>query len=68
LTDRQWRKKTERRKLHRMEHTGCHLGQIVDRTRRLSGREFRFCQRGMDEKALRRLVEAELAETDRSGL
>ncbi|HEY8528104.1 MAG TPA: DinB family protein [Paenibacillaceae bacterium] len=53
--------------LHLMEHTGYHLGQIVDRTRRLTGREFRFCQRGIDEKALRRLVEEELADEDRSG-
>ena len=48
--------------LHLMEHTGYHLGQIVDRTRRQTGREFRFCQRGLDEKTLRRLVEEELAD------
>ena len=38
---------------HLIEHTGYHLGQIVDRTRRLTEKEFRFCQHGINERALR---------------
>lgn len=54
--------------LHLMEHTGYHLGQIVDRTQRLTGKRFQFVGRGIHERALTALVEKDLAEAaDRRG-
>ena len=43
--------------LHLMEHIGYHAGQVVYATRAKTGCEFRFAQSGLDEAALRRLVE-----------
>ena len=40
-----------------MEHLGYHTGQVVYAIRAKTGREFRFAQTGLDEAALRRLVE-----------
>jgi len=46
--------------LHLVEHTGYHLGQIVDRTQRYSGSRFQFCQSGINEKALLAAIERDL--------
>ncbi|WP_242256865.1 hypothetical protein [Bacillus cereus group sp. BfR-BA-01379] len=43
--------------LHLVEHTGYHLGQVVDRTKFIKGRQFNFCQNGINEKNLRTRVE-----------
>ena len=48
------------RVLHLMEHLGYHTGQVVYATRAKTGREFRFAQTGLNEAALRRLVEEDL--------
>ena len=48
---------TVQRILHLMEHLGYHTGQVVYAIRAKTGREFRFAQTGLDEAALRRLVE-----------
>ena len=48
---------TVQRLLHLMEHLGYHTGQVVYATRAKTGCEFRFAQTGLDEAALRRLVE-----------
>jgi hypothetical protein len=37
---------------HLVEHTGYHLGQIVDRTQRITAQSFQFCQSGINEKSL----------------
>jgi uncharacterized damage-inducible protein DinB len=42
---------------HLIEHTGYHLGQVVDRTKRLSDTSFDFCQNGINEKNLKLLIE-----------
>ncbi len=41
---------------HMVEHTGYHLGQIVDRTQRISNTSFQFVQNGINEKNLRSLL------------
>lgn len=41
---------------HLVEHTGYHLGQIVDRTQRLTDTKFQFVQNGMNEKNLKQLL------------
>ncbi|GAB6421933.1 hypothetical protein bcgnr5372_24520 [Bacillus luti] len=43
--------------LHLVEHTSYHLGQVVDRTKFIKGKQFNFCQNGINEKNLRILVE-----------
>lgn len=43
--------------LHLVEHTSYHLGQIVDRTKLIKGKQFNFCQNGINEKNLRTRVE-----------
>ena len=48
---------TVQRILHLMEHLGYHTGQVVYAIRAKTGREFRFAQTGLNEAALRRLVE-----------
>ena len=53
---------TVQRILHLMEHLGYHTGQVVYAIRAKTGREFRFAQTGLDEAALRRLVERERPE------
>lgn len=42
---------------HLVEHTGYHLGQIVDRSKRITGTAFNFCQNGINEKNLKALIE-----------
>ncbi|MGG6310417.1 DinB family protein [Paenibacillus macerans] len=42
---------------HLVEHTGYHLGQIIDRIQAATGRKFSFCQNGLNESYLRRLME-----------
>lgn len=43
--------------LHLVEHTGYHLGQIVQRCQSLTNRQFQFCQNGINEKALKEQIE-----------
>jgi hypothetical protein len=38
---------------HLVEHSGYHLGQIVDRIKRITGQSFLFCQNGISEKSLK---------------
>ncbi|MBP0724524.1 hypothetical protein J5Y03_04900 [Bacillus sp. RG28] len=45
---------------HLVEHTGYHLGQIVDRTKRITKKPFNFCQNGLNEKNLRTMIENSL--------
>ncbi|MDT9727137.1 DinB family protein [Xylanibacillus composti] len=47
---------------HLIEHTGYHLGQVVDRTQRLVGVKFDFVHAGINEKNLKIIVERELEE------
>jgi hypothetical protein len=42
---------------HVVEHTGYHLGQIVDRAKRITGKQFNFCQNGLNESKLRAIIE-----------
>ncbi|MFD1736335.1 hypothetical protein ACFSCX_07130 [Bacillus salitolerans] len=42
---------------HLVEHTGYHLGQIVDRSKRLTNISYHFCQNGINERNLRLLIE-----------
>ncbi|WP_458121609.1 hypothetical protein [Paenibacillus sp. Z6-24] len=42
---------------HLVEHTGYHLGQIVDRTKIPVNQLLNFCQDGINEKNLRALIE-----------
>ncbi|BBH19341.1 hypothetical protein Back11_06860 [Paenibacillus baekrokdamisoli] len=42
---------------HLVEHTGYHLGQIVDRAQRMTGIQYQFVQNGISEKALKILVD-----------
>ncbi|MFB7138908.1 hypothetical protein ACFCYN_04510 [Gottfriedia sp. NPDC056225] len=42
---------------HLVEHTGYHLGQIVDRSKRLLHKSFDFCQNGLSEQSLRTMIE-----------
>ncbi|MGZ9586646.1 hypothetical protein [Paenibacillus marinisediminis] len=41
---------------HLVEHTGYHLGQIIDRVQRLTNRSFQFVQNGINEKSLKDLI------------
>ncbi|KAF6585153.1 MULTISPECIES: hypothetical protein [Paenibacillus] len=45
---------------HVVEHTAYHLGQIIDRVQRLAGHRFQFVQTGLNEKALRAIVQQSL--------
>jgi hypothetical protein len=45
---------------HLVEHTGYHLGQIVDRAKRLTGRSFGFIQGGLNERQLRERIQSAL--------
>lgn len=38
---------------HLVEHTGYHLGQIIDRVQRLTDRNFQFVQNGINERSLK---------------
>jgi uncharacterized damage-inducible protein DinB len=42
---------------HLVEHTAYHLGQIIDRVKSMKCISFQFCQKGLNEKALREMVE-----------
>lgn len=41
---------------HLVEHTGYHLGQIIDRVQRLTERRFQFVQNGINERSLKDLI------------
>ncbi|MGM0882855.1 MAG: hypothetical protein ACQEXQ_17695 [Bacillota bacterium] len=41
---------------HLVEHTGYHLGQIIDRVQRLTNRNFQFVQNGINERSLKQLI------------
>jgi hypothetical protein len=41
---------------HLVEHTGYHLGQIIDRVQRLTDRTFQFVQNGVNETSLKQLI------------
>ncbi|MEX2415322.1 MAG: hypothetical protein WD424_04190 [Paenibacillaceae bacterium] len=41
---------------HLVEHTGYHLGQIIDRVQRLTDRRFQFVQNGINERSLKELI------------
>jgi hypothetical protein len=45
---------------HLVEHTGYHLGQIVDRSKSITNKSFNFCQSGLNEKNLKSIIENEL--------
>jgi hypothetical protein len=42
---------------HLVEHSGYHLGQIIDRVLSLTDKPFGFCQNGINESNLRKLIE-----------
>ena len=42
---------------HLVEHTGYHLGQIVDRVKRIKNTKFDFCQKGLNERNLKTMIE-----------
>ncbi|MEI4831597.1 hypothetical protein WAX78_19400 [Bacillus sp. FJAT-53711] len=42
---------------HLVEHTGYHLGQVVDRVKRIRGTKFDFCQKGLNERNLKDMIE-----------
>lgn len=44
---------------HLVEHTGYHVGQIIDRAQWLTGHQFQFVQNGIHERGLKELIEAE---------
>lgn len=41
---------------HLVEHTGYHLGQIIDRVQRLNDKSFQFVQNGINERSLKELI------------
>lgn len=45
---------------HLVEHTGYHLGQIIDRTKRITKTSFNFCQNGINERNLKELIKDQL--------
>lgn len=45
---------------HLIEHTGYHLGQVVDRVQRITGKRFQFVQNGINEKTLKKYINTEL--------
>jgi hypothetical protein len=47
---------------HLVEHTGYHVGQIIDRAQRMTGIRFQFMQNGINEKALQKLIQEELVQ------
>jgi hypothetical protein len=42
---------------HLVEHTGYHLGQIVDRTKMTTNKSFNFCRNGISERNLKAIIE-----------
>jgi uncharacterized damage-inducible protein DinB len=47
---------------HLVEHTGYHVGQIIDRAQRITGHSFQFVQNGIHERQLQELVTKDLFE------
>lgn len=45
---------------HLVEHTGYHLGQIIDRVQGATGRKFHFCENGLNEAFLRGQIDQNL--------
>lgn len=45
---------------HLVEHTGYHLGQIIDRVQGATGRKFHFCENGLNEAFLRGRIDQNL--------
>jgi hypothetical protein len=45
---------------HLVEHTGYHLGQVVDRAQRISGIRYQFVQNGINEKVLKDKINEEI--------
>ncbi len=41
---------------HLVEHVSYHLGQVILATEKVTGHKFDFCQRGIDERAMHRVV------------
>ena len=46
---------------HLVEHTGYHLGQVVDRAQRVTGERFQFVQSGINEKTLKNYIEKDIS-------
>jgi hypothetical protein len=44
---------------HLVEHTGYHLGQIIARAQKMSGKNFYFVQNGINERELKKKIEEE---------
>ncbi|QPA30419.1 hypothetical protein [Thermaerobacillus caldiproteolyticus] len=42
---------------HLVEHTAYHLGQVIDRVKRIKEISFHFCQKGLNEQVLREMIE-----------
>lgn len=51
---------------HLVEHVAYHPGQMIAATERVSARRFDFCLTGIDERALRQVVETEMAKLTES--
>lgn len=49
---------------HLVEHTGYHLGQIIDRIQGITGRKFAFCNNGLNESYLRSKIEPHLSKKE----
>lgn len=45
---------------HLIEHTGYHLGQVVDRVQKITGKRFQFVQNGINEKTLKEYINMKL--------
>ena len=46
---------------HLVEHTGYHLGQVVDRAQRVTGERFQFVQSGINERTLKNYIEKDIS-------
>ncbi len=57
ISPQSWQADDMHHLFHLVEHTGYHLGQIVDRVQVTASVSFRFCQNGVNERELRRLIE-----------
>jgi hypothetical protein len=49
---------------HLVEHTGYHLGQIIDRAQRITGIKFQFVQSGINERELKKIIDMETKEIE----
>lgn len=52
---------------HLVEHTGYHLGQVIDRAQRLTGNRYQFVQNGINEKSLKGIIERECIQFEEGG-